>query len=268
MGTTPQNIFSEGDAYERFMGRWSRRLAPLFVTFASVADEDAVLDVGCGTGALASAIAERVPSARITGVDRSSDYVREARARASGRQDEFVVGDAQVLDFADASFDKCVSMLVMNFVPDPAKALREMIRVTRSGGLVAAAVWDYGDGMQMLRAFWDEAVDLDPTAGERDERNMPLCRPGELRSLWLENGLERVEEHPIEVALPFASFDDYWRPFLGGQGPAGAYTSSLSDRGRAALEAQLRRRLIGTGLDAPFTLPARVWAARGSVPAR
>lgn len=264
----PQDIFAESDAYEQFMGRWSRRLAPLLVTFASVDEGNSVLDVGSGTGALAFALAEAIPSVRVTGVDPSSAYVRYAQARTRGDRVRFSVGDAQALEIPDASVDKTLSLLVMNFIPDSAKAVREMIRVTRPGGVVAAAVWDYGDGMEMLRVFWDEAVALDSTIAARDERNMPLCRQGELATLWRANGLQRVEERPISVELSFASFDDYWRPFLGGQGPAGAYAASLSEPRRAALEARLRGRLLGTRPDGPFTLRGRVWAVKGVVPAR
>jgi SAM-dependent methyltransferase len=263
-----QDIFAESEAYERFMGRWSRRLAPLLVKFASVAEQDSVLDVGSGTGALAFALAETIPSVRVTGVDPSSAYVRHAQARTSSDQVRFLVGDAQALEMSNATFDKTLSLLVMNFIPDSAKALREMIRVTRPGGVVAAAVWDYGEGMQMLRVFWDEAVALDSTIAARDERNMPLCRRGELAALWRAHGLERVEEQPILIELSFASFDDYWRPFLGGQGPAGVYAASLPEPQRAALEARLRSRLLATRRDGPFTLQARAWAVKGVVPPR
>ena len=148
-----REIFAESDSYEQFMGRWSRRLAPLMVKFASVDERDSVLDIGSGTGALAIAIGEAIPSVRVTGIDPSSAYVRHAQARTPGNRMQFLVGDAQALQMADAIFDKALSLLAMNFIPDPAQALREMIRVTRAGGMVAAAVWDYGEGMEMLRAF-------------------------------------------------------------------------------------------------------------------
>jgi len=155
----------------------------------------------------------------------------------------------------------------MTFIPDPAKALREMIRVTRSGGVVAAAVWDYADGMQMLRTFWDEAVAGDPTLAARDERSMPLCRQGELAALWRAHGLVQVEEQPLTIQLSLASFDDYWSPFLGGQGPAGVYAASLPETDRAALRLRLRRRLLGDGPDRAIALQARAWAVKGEVPA-
>ena len=263
-----QSIFAESDAYERFMGRWSRQLAPLLVRYAAVADGNSVLDVGSGTGALSLALLDAFPSIRVTGVDPSGAYVRAAQARASDERARFVVGDAQALDLPGNTFDKTLSLLVMNFIPDSAKAMREMVRVTRTGGVVAAAVWDYGEGMEMLRVFWDEAVALDPAIAARDERNMPLCRRGELAALWRANGLQQVEEQPLVISLAFASFDDFWQPFLGGQGPAGAYTASLSGADRAALEARLRTRLLGARQDGPFTLQARAWAVKGVVAAR
>lgn len=257
------DIFAESDAYEQFMGRWSRRLAPLLVRFAAVGEGDAILDVGSGTGALAFALAEAGPSVRVTGVDPSSAYVRCAQARTPGDRVRFSVGDAQALKIPDASVDKTLSLLALNFIHDAARAVREMVRVTRPGGVVAAAVWDYGEGMEMLRVFWDAAVGLNSTIAARDERHMPLCRHGELAALWRASELQHVEERPITIELSFASFDDYWRPFLGGQGPAGAYTTSLSESGRAALEARLRGRLLGTREDGPFTLQARAWAVKG-----
>jgi SAM-dependent methyltransferase len=204
----------------------------------------------------------------VTGVDPSQAYVRFAQSKASGDRVTFVVGDAQALQLPDASFDRTVSLLVINFIPDPAKALREMIGVTRPGGVVAAAVWDYGGEMEMLRVFWDEAVALDPSVQRRDERHMPLCKRGELTALWRANGLQQVEEQPLTIETAFASFNDYWQPFLGGQGPAGAYAVSLSTDRRAALERRLRARLLGERPDGAIRLRARAWAVKGVVPAR
>ncbi len=260
-----QDFFAESAAYERFMGRWSRQLAPLLVAFADVRANAGVLDVGSGTGALAFAVAGAVPSARITGVDPSAAYVKYAQGRSQGGRAQFVVGDAQQLQLPDASFDHVLSLLVMNFIPDPAKALREMVRVTRRGGVVSAAVWDYADGMQMLRIFWDEAVAQDPSVEPRDERHMPLSREGELAALWRNGGLAHVEERPLTIELRFPSFDDYWAPFLGGQGPAGAHVARLTDERRAALAQRLRARLLGAGGDRPFVLRARAWAVKGVV---
>jgi SAM-dependent methyltransferase len=260
-------MFAATDAYERFMGRWSRRFAPRLVSFAGVRDGDSVLDVGSGSGALASTVAHAFPSARVTGVDPSSVFVNDAQARTRLERVRFQVADAQSLPMEDGTFDKALSLFVLNFIPDPGKALREMIRVTRPGGVVSAAVWDYGNGMEMLRVFWDEAVALDSAAGARDERNMPLCRGGELATLWRANGLVQVEEQPITIELPFTSFEDYWKPFLGGQGPAGSYAASLSDADRGALETRLRERLLGDRREGELGLQGRAWAVKGAVPA-
>jgi SAM-dependent methyltransferase len=260
-------MFGESDAYERFMGRWSRQLAPSFVAFAGVRAGDSVLDVGSGTGALAAAVVRLDARTRVTGVDPSPEYVAFAARGLSSDRARFLVGDAQHLELPDAAFDRTLSLLVVNFIPDRDKALREMIRVTRPGGVVAAAVWDYGRGMEMLRVFWDEAVALAPAADRRDERHMPLCRPAELAAFWRAHGLLQVEEQPLTIRMEFESFDDYWAPFLGGQGPAGAYVASLPEAGRAALAERLRRRLAGAAPGRPLTLRARAWAVRGTRPA-
>jgi SAM-dependent methyltransferase len=259
-------IFSEAQAYEHFMGRWSRRLAPLFVRFAGVRDGDAVLDVGSGTGALTAAVAATAPSSRIVGIDPAAPYVALAQSQHGSALIRFEVGDAQQMRLDAATFDRTVSLLVVNFIPDVRKALGEMKRVTKSKGTIAAAVWDYGDGMEMLRVFWDEAVALSPASAGKDERNMPLCRSGDLGSLWREVGLQDVAEEGLTVETRFSSFDDFWTPFLEKQGPAGAYTASLSVADRDALRQRLRRRLLGDGPDKPIVMHARAWAVRGVVP--
>jgi hypothetical protein len=153
-------------------------------------------------------------------------------------------------------------------VPDPVRAVNEWIRVTKPGGTVSAAVWDYGQGMEMLRAFWDEATALEPAIGGRDEAHMPLCRRGELAALWTSARLEDVEEVPLVVALQFESFDDYWAPFLLGQGPAGAHAAALPQDGQAALRERLRARLLGVRPDGPIEMRARAWAVKGVVAVR
>jgi len=261
-------MFSESDAYERFMGRWSRRLADRLVEFAGVRDGETVLDVGSGTGSLSAAILQRTTTTRVVGIDPAKEYVAAAARRVGGTRAAFEVGDAQRLRFGDASFDRTLSLLVVNFIPDRDAALREMIRVTRPAGVIAAAVWDYGGRMEMLRIFWDEAVALDPAVEPRDERHMPLSREGELAALWTKQGLREVVGMPLEITQVFSSFDDYWRPFLDGQGPAGAYAAKLAEAPRAALEARLRQRLLRERADGPITLTARAWAVKGVVPAR
>lgn len=257
--------FSEGDAYDRFMGRWSRALAPLLVEFAAVQDGDVVLDVGAGTGALSAAVARMAPSSRIAGIDPSGQYVAMAQQRQGNARVHFETGDAQRMRFEAASFDRTLSLLVVNFIPDARAAVKEMVRVTKTGGVVAGAVWDYGAGMEFLRVFWDEAIALRTGDASRDERHMPFCRSGELSALWRECGLGRVSEEALTIDTAFASFEDYWRPLLGRQGPAGSYVASLPEADREALRARLRRRLLGDGPDRPVTMRARAWAVRGTV---
>jgi SAM-dependent methyltransferase len=265
-GGPQEGIFSRGDAYERFMGRWSRELAPLLVKFARVRDGDAVLDVGSGTGALTTAVAAAAPSSRIVGIDPAASYVAFAKARHPADRIRFEVGDAQRLLFDDRTFDRTLSLLVLNFIPDRSKALDEMIRVTRRGGTVASAVWDYGQGMEMLRIFWDEAVALNPAADARDERHMPLSRQGDLGALWREHRLRNVSEEALTIRTRFSSFDDYWLPFLEKQGPAGDYVAGLAAGERETLRERLRKRLLADRPDRPFVLNARAWAVRGVVP--
>jgi len=260
-------ICSDSDGYEWFMGRWSRRLAPLLVSFAAVNEANAVLDVGCGTGALSVAVAA-IPFTRVTGIDASVAYISHAKQELGGKRIRFEVGDAAALQFCDATFDRTLSLLMLNHLPDPTTGLREMIRVTRPNGIVAAAVWDYSHGMEMLSIFWDEAVALDPAIGARDQRQMPLSRPGELSALWQAHGLQNVEEQPLTIDLHFASFGDFWQPFLVGQRPAGVYVASLSGPARRALASRLRDRLLNGRPDGDFTLRARAWAVRGVVSGR
>lgn len=260
------SMFSAAQAYEHFMGRWSRSLAPLLVRFAGVRDGDTVLDVGSGTGALTAAVAKVAPSSRIVGIDPAASYVALAQLRHGSALVQFEAGDAQQMRFDNAVFDRTLSLLVVNFIPDVRKALGEMKRVTKSKGTVAATVWDYGEGMEMLRSFWDEAAALSPAAAAKDERNMPLCRRGDLAEQWRALGLNNVVEEALTIETRFASFDDFWTPFLEGQGPAGAYVASLSAGDRETLRLRLRGRLVGADQDKPITMHARAWAVRGSIP--
>jgi len=256
-------MFSASAEYESFMGRWSRLIAPGYIAFAGVKSGERVLDVGAGTGSLGSALVERFPSNEVVGIDPSVEFIAHAQQQAKPGRTRYEVGDAQALPFPDASFDHAMALLVMNFIPDPSRAIAEMRRVTRPKGIVSACVWDYNEGMQMLRLFWDEAVDLDPAAQPRDERHTKLCRQGQLASLWNAAGLAEVQEEPLEVDLRFSSFEDYWIPFTKGVGPAGARVASLSGESKGQLEARLRRRLLGGGPDRPFVLRARAWCVRG-----
>jgi SAM-dependent methyltransferase len=264
MGASGQDpVFSEARAYEHFMGRWSRNLAPLFVGFAGVKDGDSVLDVGSGTGALSAAVAKVASSSRIVGIDPAAPYVELARAQHGSPRVSFEIGDAQQMRFDAATFDQTLSLLVVNFIPDARKAIGEMKRVTKPKGTIAAAVWDYGDGMEMLRVFWDEAIALKPESAAKDERNMPFCKRGELAALWRQQGLQNVVEEGLTIETRFTSFDDFWTPFLEKQGPAGAYTASLTSAEREALRTRLHKRLLGDGPDKAIVMHARAWAVRG-----
>ena len=266
MTDAEKKMFAMSAGYERFMGRWSRILAPAHVAFAGVKDGDRVLDVGTGTGAVASAVEAVNKKGEVVGIDPSEGFISYAKKNAKSDRSRFEVGDAQKLKFKDASFDKTIALLVMNFIPDHDKAISEMRRVTRPQGVVSACVWDYNDGMQMLRFFWDEVVALDPAMEPKDERHMKLSRKGQLAELWKKAGLVNVEEKPLVIDQAFKSFHDYWEPFLKGAGPGGAYVVSISEERRQELESRMRKRLLGDRGDEPFVLKAQAWCVRGAVP--
>jgi SAM-dependent methyltransferase len=254
-----------GDNYDYLMGRWSRLMAPKLASYAGVADGDHVLDVGCGTGSLTRALLDVGPTVRVTAIDGSNDFVEIGRQNVTDDRVTFRQGDAQSLQYPSDTFDKCVSLLVMNFVPDAKSAVSEMRRVTRAGGTLAAAVWDYGDGMEMLRHLWDEAASIDEAAFAKHEGNMPLCRKGELATLWAEGGMTNVDESDLVIQMNFTSFNDYWAPFLTGIGPSGSYVSNLDTSTQTALKDRLRDKLAQGRDEEPLSLRARVWAVRGTV---
>lgn len=255
-------MFGDAAAYERFMGRWSARLAPLLLDAVALRSPRSVVDVGCGTGHLAAAVVARWPGCQVLGIDPSGPFVAAALERLAGTSATARVGDALELPIADGSVDAALASLVLNFVPDPQRATSEMSRVTRAGGVAAASVWDYGGGMGMLRTFWDAVARLDPLGPGQGGETTPLSRPGGLAALWGATGLGDVVEGEIAMVMDFTSFEDYWEPFLLGTGPAGAHVGRLPDAGRAALRADLLNRL-GPG---PFELTARARWVRGTVP--
>ncbi|MFI6391543.1 class I SAM-dependent methyltransferase [Nonomuraea sp. NPDC050540] len=259
------DIWAVGDAYEGYMGRWSRPVAAAFVAWLGVPAGRRWLDAGCGTGALTAAVLAAAGPDRIAGADPSAGFVRHARNLVADARAGFAVADARALPFGDGRFGAAVSGLVLNFVPDPAAAVAELARVTAPGGTVAAYVWDYARRMDVIRAFWSAAVELDPDAGALDEgARFPLCRPEPLRALWDGAGLTWVEVAPIDMDAVFRDFDDYWRPFLAGQGPAPAYAAALPRARRAALRERIRERMP-VAADGSITLRTRAWAVRGEV---
>jgi SAM-dependent methyltransferase len=258
-----RDVWAEGGAYEAYVGRWSRRVAQIFLDWLAVPQRRRWLDVGCGTGALTSTALARADPAAVTGVDSSPPFLADARSRVTDPRAAFVAGDAAALPLAGGRFDVVVSGLALNFVADARRAAAELARVAAPEGVVAAYVWDYAGGMQMMRLFWDAAVDLDPAVAARDEAaRFPLCHPGPLAELWTGAGLREVATRPIEIPTVFTGFDDYWEPFLGGQGAAPAYAMSLTGEHRAALRDRLRDR-VPAGPDGRIALTATAWAVRG-----
>ncbi|HSC01436.1 MAG TPA: class I SAM-dependent methyltransferase, partial [Burkholderiaceae bacterium] len=218
---------ADGDGYELQMGRWSRRLAIPFLEFAGARPGERVLDVGCGTGQLAQAIVERSMPAQVRAIDFAAVYIDYAKRRNRDPRVTFEIGDACAMQFADHSFDRVLSLLVLHFVPQAAQAIAEMRRVTRPGGVVAAAVWDVRGGFVANRMFFDTAAALDPAANERRARNYtrPMTRPGELASAWHDAGLQNVVESTLGIRMEFTSFDDYWAPYEGREGPMAEYVA-------------------------------------------
>lgn len=259
----PKDNWAHGDLYERYVGRWSRPVAREFLKWLAVPAGGQWLDVGCGTGALSQTVLEISDPGGIKAIDRSEAFVVFARAQTQDRRIEFEVGDAQTLPPDMGPFDAIVSGLVLNFIPQPEEALSGMSRVARNGGVVAAYVWDYAERMQLMRHFWDAAVALDPKVNDIDEvRRFPHSKPESLRELFQGAGFHRVEVIPIEVPTDFHNFDDYWSPFLGGQGPAPSYAMSLSEERRTALRERIREGLPFAP-DGSIHLVARAWAVRG-----
>jgi ubiquinone/menaquinone biosynthesis C-methylase UbiE len=246
------------DAYDRYMGRYSRELAAKMVAFAGVEEAMRALDVGCGPGSLTETLAARVGAKRVAAADPSESFVSACRERVS--QADVRVASAEALPWPDESFDAVLSQLVLNFMRDARAGVSEMKRVARRGGVVASATWDYSDGMRMLRVFFDSALVLDPEAPD-EGKTMRFQDPESLASLWQELGFDSVETAALEVEGAYTSFDDYWNPFTEGVGPGGSYCASLTPDHRAALREECRKRL-GDPRE-PFVLSARAWAVRG-----
>ncbi|MFI1398497.1 class I SAM-dependent methyltransferase [Streptomyces sp. NPDC020681] len=263
-GQTPDK-WTAGEAYDRYMGRWSRPVADEFLGWLNCPDGLRWLDMGCGTGALTASVVDRCRPRAVLGLDRSVGFVASARG-ARDAPAHFAVADAQSLPVRDAVFDVAVSGLALNFVSAPDAAVAEATRAVRPGGLVAAYVWDYAEGMGFLRCFWDAVVAVDPSAVALDEgRRFQMCRPDLLRALWTRAGLVDVAVAPVVVPTVFAGFADLWEPFLAGQGPAPGYVTALDPTARDHLRDALRAS-VPTRPDGTIALTARAWAVQGRRP--
>lgn len=257
----PSDNWKLGNPYERYVGRWSRRVAPAFLSWLNEPPGKRWLDLGCGTGALCSSIVEACSPASVTGVDPSEGFLALAKEGLPGTV-ALLQGSAEALPLGDAAVDVVVSGLVLNFVPDARAALREAARVTAADGSFGAYVWDYAGRMELMRYFWDAAVALDPAAAKLDEgARFSLCQPDALVALLQDAAFRKVEASAIEVPTPFTSFQDYWEPFLGGQGPAPAYAMSLDEDARLRLRDRLRSQLP-VAPDGTISLAARAWVVR------
>ena len=259
---------ADGDGYELQMGRWSRRLAGPFLDFVGTAPGECVLDVGCGTGRLAFALTERCQVKQLHGIDFSPAYIEHAMHHNHDSRLVFQVGDACTLDFPDHSFDRVLSLLMLHFVPRAEQAIAEMRRVARPGSVVGAAVWDTRGGFVANRIFFDTAAVLDPKANERRARTYtrPMTRPGELAHAWRAAGFRDVVETALSIRMEFASFDDYWAPYAGQDGPNAEYVATLSDAERARLREALRCAYVDGEADGPRSYAAVAWAVKGIVP--
>ena len=247
----------DADAYDRFMGRYSVRLAPSFADFARVTSSQSVLDVGCGPGALTTELVRRLGETAVAAVDPSEPFVAAARERHPGV--DIRLASAEQLPFADGEFDVALAQLVVHFMDDPVCGLAEMARVTRDDGVVAACVWDHAGGQTPLAPFWDAVHELDPNAP--DESRMAGGHEGHLTELCTKAGLRDIEEVPLRVSVEHATFEDWWEPFTLGVGPAGVYVTSL-DRAR---QTELRERCLERLGVGPFAIKSRAWSARGHV---
>ncbi len=260
-------VSRDGAGYERQMGRWSQRLASPFTNFAGVGSGERVLDMGCGTGSLTAEIVSRDGENSVVGLDYSEVYVNYARRRL-GDGGRFLVADGAVLPIRDCAFDRSLSQLVLHFIPDPVSAISELRRVTRPGGVVAASVWDAGGGVMVNRLFCDTAAAVDPGGEDFRQRiyGRSITQPGELARVWRQTGFVGVEESTLTIRMDFESFDDYWAPYVGGDGPYAAFVSTLDDTARDTLTEAVRRAYLGGMADGPRSFTACAWAVRGQVP--
>jgi len=265
MSSSSTGLWASDDAYEKYMGRWSRRIAPHFLDWLSIPAKANWIDIGCGTGVLSSTILAKCTPSSVVGIDPSEAFVEAAKAQVSDSRFRCESGDGEALSFKDGEFSVAVSGLVLNFVGDKNKAVAEMKRVVSPGGSVALYVWDYAGHMQIMRHFFDTASELDDRAKEFDDGvKAPICRPGPLSHLFKEAGLADIEVQYLDIPAAFDNFDEYWMPFLGGTGSAPKYCTSLAPDAQARLREKLRSR-VPTGPDGEILLAVRAWAIKARV---
>jgi SAM-dependent methyltransferase len=265
-GQTTKDKWTSGPAYDAWMGRWSQLLADDFLDWLSVPPGARWLDVCCGTGVLSQTIAKRCSPASVHGVDAAPTQIAFAREHRAHANVTFDVADAMALPFEEHRFDVAVSGLGLNFIPTPERALGEMRRVTRPGGTIAAYFWDYQQGARFVREFWDAALQFDPEALAFDQgRRFAFCTPEGLRRFFETANLEQVAVRALDIETRFSGFDDYWEPFLTGQGSAPHYLASRSEQVRDAIRERLRASLPANA-DGAIVLPARAWAVRAQCP--
>jgi SAM-dependent methyltransferase len=258
---------TDGAAYQVFLGRWTGRLADAVLDAVEFPPSGALLDVGCGTGSLALAMVRRWPGRPVNAVDVAEPYITFARSRTVSKHPVFDVADACALPYPHGTFAAAIAQLVLNFVADPTRALAEMRRVTRPGGTVAAAVWDFRGGLVYQRMFWDTAAVLDPAAVTARDRLFaaPLALPDGLPKLFALGGLSEIKTQSITIRMDYANFDDYWHPLCGGQGPVGAYVAQLAPDLRARITDAVRAAYCCGAPDGPRSLTASAWLTWGSV---
>jgi SAM-dependent methyltransferase len=265
MSESAMETWGTGISYERYVGRWSRGIALEFLTWLELPSDQIWGDVGCGTGALVDAILTLAKPTCTFAIDRSEGFISEAKRTITNHSVGFMLADARALPWASASCDVTVSGLVLNFVPDALAVVREMTRVTKSRGRVAAYVWDYSGGMEMMRQFWDAAIEVNPEHVALDQaERFTICHPEPLRKLFRQGGLRSPRVRPIEIPTIFKDFDDFWSPFLGKQGAAPTYLASLDNEDRTRIREALRTRLTPS-IDGSIALSARAWAVQGIV---
>src|ERR1700742_303673 len=256
---------SSGEGYELQMGRHSRSLAPLLIAFARTHAKGKALDVGCGTGNLAVELAKNADLTSIEAFDFSPPYIAYAKARGADARINFQTADACAIPFADATFDLTLSMLVLAFIPEPQRAVREMVRVTKSGGTVAACMWDLRGGLVFGRMFWDTAAALDPKAvgGRRQTMSRPITHHGGIAGAFKAAGLRDVEERVLTIPMNFTDFEDFWAPFEGRESAFAVYVSGLEAAQKDKFKSALHLAYLDGSPDGPRTYFASAWAARG-----